>query len=386
MKKNVWYSFLAGCATILVSVVPAAAIPPVGAGWVPLGSGARALGMGNAFTSIADDATAAWWNPAGLAQLERPELSVVVQNRTLETTDIADDGLGNTTYFSGSDTTTSLNFGSMVYPFGGTEQGGRTVISLSYGTFLDLNSEVTADNGYYNKTKGTVDILSFTAATEITPSLLFGIGYNMLTGSITDDFKSTGTFHATQDPGGDFVSVGILYRGKEFSVGAVYRADFQFEIKTTGTDNGMDFDTTNVLRYPSSGAVGLSYRPTENFTASFDVQYVNFSTFPMWPSEDVVHERIGLEYLVVTRGDTIIPLRAGYFMGNLGILDRDGASVDTAGFTAGTGIVFKDFQIDLSYERQSVDSFVQEFLGTSETNSMGRTTISRFLVSAIYRF
>ncbi len=40
----------------------------------PVGSGARAVGMGSAFIAIADDATAASWNPGGLIQLERPEL------------------------------------------------------------------------------------------------------------------------------------------------------------------------------------------------------------------------------------------------------------------------------------------------------------------------
>ena len=33
------------------------------------GVGARALGMGSSFVSIADDATAAYWNPAGLVQI-----------------------------------------------------------------------------------------------------------------------------------------------------------------------------------------------------------------------------------------------------------------------------------------------------------------------------
>lgn len=34
-----------------------------------LGIGARAIGMSGAFTAVADDATAVFWNPAGLAQL-----------------------------------------------------------------------------------------------------------------------------------------------------------------------------------------------------------------------------------------------------------------------------------------------------------------------------
>ncbi|HAH08108.1 MAG TPA: hypothetical protein DCM05_16550 [Elusimicrobia bacterium] len=41
------------------------------------GVGARALGMGGAFYSIADDATAAYWNPAGLAYLQRKELTMM---------------------------------------------------------------------------------------------------------------------------------------------------------------------------------------------------------------------------------------------------------------------------------------------------------------------
>ncbi len=41
------------------------------------GAGARSLGMGKAFVSIADDATAAYWNPAGLAGISRPELTAL---------------------------------------------------------------------------------------------------------------------------------------------------------------------------------------------------------------------------------------------------------------------------------------------------------------------
>ncbi|MGB7061531.1 MAG: PorV/PorQ family protein [Candidatus Zixiibacteriota bacterium] len=43
--------------------------------FLSLGVGGRALGMGGAFVGVADDVTASFWNPAGLAQLNRKELS-----------------------------------------------------------------------------------------------------------------------------------------------------------------------------------------------------------------------------------------------------------------------------------------------------------------------
>jgi hypothetical protein len=42
-----------------------------------IGVGARALGMGSAFMGLSDDGTAAYWNPAGLATLERRELTAM---------------------------------------------------------------------------------------------------------------------------------------------------------------------------------------------------------------------------------------------------------------------------------------------------------------------
>src|ERR1700741_1862482 len=42
-----------------------------------IGVGARALGMGSAFAGLADDGTAAFWNPAGLATLSSREVTAM---------------------------------------------------------------------------------------------------------------------------------------------------------------------------------------------------------------------------------------------------------------------------------------------------------------------
>jgi tetratricopeptide (TPR) repeat protein len=60
-------------ALALLALVLAAA--PSLAAFDDLGAGARAPGMGNAFTALSDDAYAIYYNPAGLTQLERPQFS-----------------------------------------------------------------------------------------------------------------------------------------------------------------------------------------------------------------------------------------------------------------------------------------------------------------------
>jgi hypothetical protein len=56
-------------------VAPAAARAAETASFLDIGVGARGIGMGGAFTALADDSTAVYWNPAGLARLEKREVS-----------------------------------------------------------------------------------------------------------------------------------------------------------------------------------------------------------------------------------------------------------------------------------------------------------------------
>ena len=70
-----------GLALALVPGVSQAAqefekVGTIGGQFLKLGVGARAQAMGGAFVSVADDATAIYWNPAGIARINRSVVSV----------------------------------------------------------------------------------------------------------------------------------------------------------------------------------------------------------------------------------------------------------------------------------------------------------------------
>ena len=61
--------------TLALLLLAAAANADEGAAFLKLGTGARAAALGGAFTALGDDATAIGWNPAGLARLDKRELT-----------------------------------------------------------------------------------------------------------------------------------------------------------------------------------------------------------------------------------------------------------------------------------------------------------------------
>ncbi len=52
-------------------------IAKYGGEFMSIGTGPRALGMGGAFVAVADGSIASYWNPAGLGQLDYPEINLM---------------------------------------------------------------------------------------------------------------------------------------------------------------------------------------------------------------------------------------------------------------------------------------------------------------------
>ncbi len=125
--------------------------PPVGTPFLPpsvfstplpRGSGSRALGFSGAFTAIADDATAASWNPAGLVQLERTEASLVIRGAAEHNTHRSPDSM----FLGGSDDfqSANINYLSVVVPFYSKLLKKNVVSSFNYQEVYDFNQDFHA--------------------------------------------------------------------------------------------------------------------------------------------------------------------------------------------------------------------------------------------------
>ena len=134
MKIRRIYFFLLIASLILPTTVRAADEGAHAAEFLSHGVGARALGMGSAFVAIADDATATYWNPAGLTKVKKHSFSAMYSD-TFST--------GDGSWFSRG--LVSYNFLNYVYQIEDIGSLGVSWIRLGVDdiprtTFIDINN------------------------------------------------------------------------------------------------------------------------------------------------------------------------------------------------------------------------------------------------------
>ncbi|MFH2069885.1 MAG: PorV/PorQ family protein [Elusimicrobiota bacterium] len=79
MKRNIIEKIFGSIAVVFLFcfTVTTCLSETTGASFLNIGIGARPIGMGSAYTAVADDVTAMQWNVGGLAQLSRSEISAM---------------------------------------------------------------------------------------------------------------------------------------------------------------------------------------------------------------------------------------------------------------------------------------------------------------------
>lgn len=137
-----------------------------------LGIGARALGMGNAYTGISDDASAMYFNPAGLGLIKRLEVAGGLDYFNYD---------NNATLFSNktnySSSATNFNQISFVFPF--PTLRGSLVFGMSYNKNKDLTSALKFD-GFNIGSNSMIQYMEVVKSPQDNQSYKYSVPYDLL--------------------------------------------------------------------------------------------------------------------------------------------------------------------------------------------------------------
>ena len=369
----------------------------------PVGSGARAMGMGGAFIAIADDATAASWNPAGLIRLERPEVSIVGAycNRREDFSSDLHPEVGN----RGKVDDFNINYFSATYPFHFHKD---MVVSINYQRLYEFERSFShaydysspdfdvRSNKHFNQ-NGYVGALGLACAISVTPKLSFGATLNIWTDRLLwrNGWEETYSDHYSVTPlYGDLITQDFHYTDKysEFrgwnvnfgllwdinrylTFGAViktpFKASIHHECSLTETSTYYSpytesFSENVELRMPLSYGIGLAWRVSDALSFAFDIYRTEWSEYILTDSQgnkfspidgrlqsdsdikDTTQIRIGGEYLFIGEDtQVVVPVRGGIFYDPE---PSHGTAQDFYGIAVGSGIAYKKFIFDLAYQ------------------------------------
>ena len=182
-----------------------------------IGVGARAAGMGGAYTALSEGAVASYWNPSGLTTVEGGQVL-----------------LGHFSWYQDL----SLEHGTFAYQANDVTTVAASITFLNYGTVngYDLNGEYTSDITVYDWS-GAVSV-----GYKINENLSVGSTVKYINQKLDDISGST---FATD--------LGIRYNKERFTV-----AGFLGNI---GPDMKFDSEKDHL---PSSGRVGVAVYPFNN--------------------------------------------------------------------------------------------------------------------------
>ena len=409
---------------------------------LPVGSGARAQGMGGAFIAVADDATAASWNPAGLIQVEKPEISLVgaYVDRKEEFSSDTSPEINNTGDVSYSD----INYASATLPF---HWHKNMVLSLNYQHLFDFKREfqyqrqLTAPGVDLNQLihydqDGSVSAIGFAGAIEITPRLSLGATVNVWTDQLgykngwTENYSEVAvgsqsgvpvTINTTiQDDYEQFrginFNLGLLWdTGQWGTVGVVVKTPFtatiqhRFNFNQT-TNFGNPINSENAigpitveeeveLDMPISYGLGWSRRFRDLFTLGIDIYRTEWGDYTLTNGQGeefspidgrpkgqsnvdaTTHIRVGGEYLfLMPQHNLAVPLRAGLFYDPE---PSEGSPNDVFGFALGSGLSFERCSLDIAYQlRWAKDADSGNLIAGSEADITQHT----LMASVIFYF
>lgn len=296
--------------------------------FLKIAPGARPAGMGEAFVGISDDATATWWNPAGLGFQHGREFTMMYVRWLPQ--------------FNLSDLYYAYMSGVYEVPEWGTF--GVNVIFLNLGE-TQRTDELAQAHGTFSSYEIAV---SGTYGAEINRNLAMGVGLKLAYSHLSDagagEERGSGTATAVA------ADVGLLYKAPFFR-----GLSFGANLSNMGPKVSY-IDRAQADPLPTNLKVGFAYKILDqeynHLTIASDLnkelvrKYKTGRTdefyealFTAWQDEALIKTliwNVGMEYWYTT----LVGLRAGYWNDHLGKVFP---------YTFGVSLKYASYRFDFSY-------------------------------------
>ena len=337
--------------------------------------GARSLGMGGAFLGLADDASAAEANPAGLTKLRKPEISIEARHNEATQSFAFEGETPDFEYrdFSSHSRTAETSFASFVYPKGrfafaayyhlplqfendanlvfttDPNTGGirllQTIFFIGPNGPVDRQTCINLGNQcsgfqifpFFTAVNVRMETIGLAGAMKLGEKVSIGVAgkyQNFEETALTfrTDFNAQPLAVVAQAGDDDDITwtAGIkIEASSKFSIGAVYKQGAEFDAPvfngTFDADRNVNLQLFRPAKFhvPDVAGVGVSFKPTGEITINADAVWVEYSNLvddfqsvfnnTEYEAEDVTEYHIGGEYFFTT---TRYPfaIRAGYWM------------------------------------------------------------------------
>ena len=277
-----------------------------------LGAGARSIGLGGAFTAIADDATATVWNPAGLGSAADLSINLSTQQLDLDR---------------------SHNFIALTKALGSAGSIGLAVTNAGVSGIqqYDKNERYGGEFDYSTNAY----------------SLSYGIGLGNfsvgLTGRMLMDSFGAADVESASGFGG--VDVGLMGHALHIDIGEEKVPTFHYGIVAKYLGAALGEDTV-----PMVVNLGVAYNlymgNVVTFAADLEQEFVNLD-------ESATSLRLGAEYTILTYKSTALSIRGGVR-----------ASRDVQNLFGGFGVNIGGLQIDYAIQ----DGMASEIQGVGSTH------------------
>lgn len=293
----------------------------VAAAFLEIEVGSRAVGMGGAYVAVVDDATAVFWNPAGLARISKNQAVLVHNNWLVDT---------------------SFDFVAIALPIGNTGTFGVSITSLSTGEMEVRTVQLPEGTGERFSTNDLSAALSY--AVNLTDRFAIGVNAKYISQRVW-----------RMSAQGFAMDIGTLFKTNlnGMTIGMSI-SNFGTSMKLQGNDTFVNYDQA-----PNLGGSNdriPAFKQTESYSLPLLLQVgvamdilsnennvITVALNAAHPNDNTEYVNMGVEYAI---GD-VVALRMGYKNSFL----KDSEEGITAG--VGTKLVLNggiSFAIDYAYQ------------------------------------